>query len=367
MQCTLNTSINQACIVVTTSHACLQNRTIPIHPNTATFRAHCVLSSLDEMRRAPQGILREPLSEQVFSDLVLAAVEYVKGMEEPYNPKLGQEYTAQAIPNSLKDYMISLFTKMQTELEWPWPLMLYTLELLHRLVIADASHIACNLTENLGLQMGWDDLGENRVFKYHLLRVWGKYPNQLKRLRDAEPFTYRNPTNGSMCFHAYNQHYALAVCFDLAQKCLLDGDESMDTKHMAQLLGYPPEYVTRLAEQEYQTCCRLRWNLHVTLDQAYELGAELAGLVYHRHRCVAGQARFKYSCQKRLCKLYAKAWKTWRFQRQDYAASCEFAELETALRIDSPTDPVNFALANMEPDFGSLEQMEPNCVTCGVV
>lgn len=344
-----------------------KTRCIPIDPSTATFRAHCLLSCLDDMRIAPKGISQEPLPNQVFSDMVLAAADYTNSLEEPYNAQLGQEYAAEAIPNPLKDYMTCLFTKMQVELQWPWGLMLYTLELLHRLVTAEPSELAPKLTENQGHSMGWDDTGEQRVFKYHLLRVWGKYPKQLKRLREAEPFTYRNPTQGNMGFHSHNQHYALAVCFDLAQKCLLDGDEALDTKHMALLLGYPKEYVTRLAEQEYQTCCRLGWKLHVTQQQAYELGLELVGLVYHRHQCVAGKARFKYDCQGRLCKLYARAWKTWRVQRQDYAASCEFAELEAALEMDSPTDPFDFSLANMEPNLASLDHPEPTCVTCGVV
>ena len=96
-----------------------RSRSIPIHPSTPVFRAHAVLSCLDDMMQAPQGILNKSLSEQVFSDLLLAATEYVKGLEEPYDSKLGQEYAAQAIPISLKDYMCSLFTKMYTELEWP--------------------------------------------------------------------------------------------------------------------------------------------------------------------------------------------------------------------------------------------------------
>ena len=124
---------------------------------------------------------------------------------------------------------------------------------------------------------------------------------------------------------------------------------------MAILLGYTAEYATRLAEQEYQTCCRLQWHLHVQQEDAYEMGLELVAVLFH-HLQTCNQEGGLAKCQTHLLCL---CWHSWRDIVTQYQAECEFDELQRALKKEAMPLTTESILEYAELDQG--------CQMCEVV
>lgn len=328
---------------------------------TACLELANALQTSDEHKFQPKIVCAK-----LIDDLALALCILLQGWEQPLTPEsyeLSKEYMAVGVTHSLADYIKYLTRKTQIDLKWPWTVMLYAVILLARLL--HQSGRSYHSTQS-GAENGWDDANEIRNFEAHLSKVWRNHPKQLKRIRDGDAFTYRNATPGPACFHLQNQHYMLAVCVNLAQKVLLDPHDTLQTKQMAKLLGYDAEYVNRLSEQEYQTCCRLNWQLHVEQCEAREMALELVAIVYHHYRCCDQQTRLQPAFAQRQQSLVDKCWHSWRAALQRYQAECQFDDLRKAL-AQNKSESMAYEILDPMASMQAVETMDTSCQICEVV